>query len=283
MAEDIKKVLYRRFVEEVINGSKFDVVPELFSPDYVDHNAPPGAHQGSVYDSIKGIPVFFRSAFPDVHFTIDDMVSEGDWVATRVTGRGTHLNKPFMGIEPTGRRVSWKSMGFFRVADGRIVEHYGQPDLGSLRQQLAAPFDPNNTLEYNRMLVARYVYATNTRDYSKFYEYVDPAFVDHDPVPGQQPGIDGLINSYKMFDSAMPDSWYTFEDLIAENDMVIGRGVIQGTHTGTFVGVPATHKTITWTGTRMFRIKNGKVSEGWINFDMIRILQQMGVVPAPNH
>jgi predicted ester cyclase len=135
MAEDPKKTVYRRFVEEVINGGDIDVVEELFSPDYVDHSAPPGAPGG--LEGVKMIPRMFRGAFPDLHFTIDEMVSEGDVVATRVTGHGTQ-NGQFMALPPSGREATWASMGFFRVADGKIVEHWGVPDLLGILTQLGA-------------------------------------------------------------------------------------------------------------------------------------------------
>jgi predicted ester cyclase len=90
-----------------------------------------------------------------------------------------------------------------------------------------------------------------------------------------------LKQAYRAFSDAFPDIWFTFEDLIAEGDLVVGRGVIEGTHSGAFLGIPPTHKKIRWTGTRMFRVRNGKVSEGWINFDMLGMLQQLGVAPAP--
>jgi predicted ester cyclase len=143
MAESAGKAVYRRFVEEVINAGNIDVIPEIFHPEYVDHSAPPGAGQGlSVYEQIAGIPRMFRGAFPDVHFTIESMVEEGDWVGTRVTGEGHHSGTPFMGIEPSGRRAVWTSFGLFRIADGRIVEHYGQPDLPGLREQITGAAGP---------------------------------------------------------------------------------------------------------------------------------------------
>ncbi len=280
MPESAAKQVYRRFVDEVINGGNLSVIPELYSPDYVDHSAPPDAPKNlSVFEQVAGIQSMFRGAFPDVHFVIEDMSQEGEWVATRVTGHGTHLNKPFMGMIPTGRKCVWSSLGFFRISNGKIAEHYGQPDLNGLREQLAEKPQPGS-LDENRALVARYVYATNMQNLDDFDAYVDPNFVDHDPIPGQKPGLLGLKEAYTFFSSAMPDAWYTFEDMIAEDDMVIGRGVINGTHTGSFIGIPPTGKVITWTGTRMFRVKNGKVSEGWINFDFLGIMQQMGVIPS---
>ncbi len=104
MSKSPNKQVYRRFVDEVINKGNLSIISELYHPDYVDHSAPPGAPQGlSVFDQVAAIPKMFRGAFPDVHFTIESMVEQGDWVATRVTGQAQHLGRPFMGIPPTGR------------------------------------------------------------------------------------------------------------------------------------------------------------------------------------
>jgi predicted ester cyclase len=276
---EIAKTLYRTFVEEVINQGHYDLIPDIFAEDYLDHNAPPGAPVGG-FDAIRAVPMMFRGAFPDVHFVIEDMVSQDDWVATNVTGRATHLGRPFLGIEPSGLRATWSSMGFFRVANGRIVEHHGQPDFSSLQRQLTREIKPG-TLDYNRLVVSRYVYATNIGDLDRFDEYVDPTFVDHNALPGQKPGIEGLKDAYRMFSAAFSDLWYTFEDLIAEDDKVVGRGVIQGKHTGPFMGIPATNKVIHWTGTRIFRVVNGKVTEGWIDLDLFGLMMQLGAMPAP--
>lgn len=278
MAESAKKQVYRRFVEEVINKGNLSIIPELYHPDYVDHSAPPGAPQGlSVFEQVAAIPQMFRGAFPDVHFTIEDMVEEGDWVATRVTGRAQHLARPFMGVPPTGRRVTWASEGFFRIKDNKIIEHYGAPDLVGLRDQIMQKPAPGS-LDEARALVARYVYEVNMQNYDDFDNYVIPDYVDHDPIPGQLPGRDGLKKAYSSFSDAFPDIWFTFEDLIAEGDLVVGRGVIEGTHKGHFLNLPPSNKKIKWTGTRMFRVRDGMVTEGWINFDLLTVFQQMGIM-----
>lgn len=135
MTVEESKAVYARFVEEVVNRGNYDLIPDLFSASYLDHSLPPGAAPG--LDSVRQVQSMFRAAFPDVHFTIEDMVGEGDKVATRVTGTGTHRGE-FRGIPATGREASWSSMGFFRVADGKIVEHWGIPDLMGLTQQLSS-------------------------------------------------------------------------------------------------------------------------------------------------
>jgi predicted ester cyclase len=137
MAESANKQVYRRFVEEVINRGDISVIDDLFHPDYLDHTAPPGIPAGtSVHDQVAGIPRMFRGAFPDLKFTIESMIEQDGWVGTRVQGEGTHTGAPFMGLAPSGRKAVWSSFGMFRIQDGKIVEHYGQPDLLGLREQL---------------------------------------------------------------------------------------------------------------------------------------------------
>lgn len=135
MSTDLEasKAVYRRMVEEVVNQGHMEVVDELFSPDYVDHSAPPGAPGG--LEGVKAIFGMFRAGFPDVKFTIDDMVAEGDVVATLVHGEGTNTGA-FMGMPPSNKHARWRSVGFFRVDDGRIVEHWGIPDLLGLLIQI---------------------------------------------------------------------------------------------------------------------------------------------------
>ena len=122
-----------RMVEEVVNKGNFDVIPELFHEDYVDHASPPGTPPG-----IAGVePIFrmFRTGFPDVKFTIDQMIGEGNYVATLVHGEGTHTGQ-FIAFPPSGKHAVWRSVGFFRIQDGKIPEHWGIPDLLGLLIQI---------------------------------------------------------------------------------------------------------------------------------------------------
>ncbi len=278
MPESANKQLYRRFVDETINKGNIDIIPEALRPGVCRPQRTSRRRRRNRVRAGRDDPEDVPGAFPDVHFTIEQMIEEGDWVATRVTGRAQHLGRPFMGILPSGRHVTWSSMGFFRIKDGRIAEHFGAPDLMGLHTQISAKPEPGS-LDENRAVVTRYVYEVNMQNYDAFDELVDPAYVDRDPVPGQQPGIQGLKDAYRIFSSAFPDVWFTFEDLIAQDDLVVGRGVIEGTNSGSFMGIPPTGKRIKWTGTRMFRVKGGKVIEGWINLDLLGMLQQLGVIP----
>jgi predicted ester cyclase len=130
---EANKAVYRRMVEEVVNQGKYDVVDELFHPDYIDHAAPPGSPPG--LEGVKAIFKMFRGGFPDVKFTIDDMRGEGNYVATLVHGEGTHTGQ-FIEFPPSGKHARWRSVGFFRVEDGKIREHWGIPDLLGLLIQI---------------------------------------------------------------------------------------------------------------------------------------------------
>jgi predicted ester cyclase len=131
-AED-NKALVRRFVDEVQSGGNIDLIDEVCSPGFVNHSAPPGIPADR--EGLKILTAMFRGAFPDSHFTIENMVAEGDKVATRKTFHGTH-GGDFMGMPPTGRVVSMGLIDIVRVSDGRVVEHWAMGDSLGMMQQL---------------------------------------------------------------------------------------------------------------------------------------------------
>ena len=141
MTED-NKALNRRFVEEVINQGNTDAIDELIDPGVVDHAAPPGFPTGR--EGAKQFAAMMRSAFPNLHLTIEDMIAEGDKVVMRSTWSGTHEGE-FMGIPATGRQVTVSAIDITRVADGRMVEHWEQFDALGLMQQLGVVPPPEQT------------------------------------------------------------------------------------------------------------------------------------------
>lgn len=127
------KAVITRFVEEVQNQRNWAVYDELNDPSFVNLSSPPGIpadrEGGKVYlgDML--------AAFPDAHFTIDDMIAEGDRVATKKTFTGTH-SAPLGDLPATGRSVSLQFVDIMRVRDGRIIEHWLSMDQLSFMQQL---------------------------------------------------------------------------------------------------------------------------------------------------
>jgi predicted ester cyclase len=84
-----------------------------------------------------------------------------------------------------------------------------------------------------------------------------------------------------MFRTAFPDLHGTIEDQIAEGDKVVMRMTYRGTHQGELMGIPATGKPVTMTFISINRIAEGKIAEGWVNFDALGMMQQLGVIPVP--
>ena len=127
------KAVIRRFVEEVQNNKDWDAFDELNAPDFVNLSSPPGVP--SDREGGKMYLAGFLNAFPDCHFTIDDMIAEGDQVVTKKTFTGTHTGE-FAGIPATGRSVTLQFVDIMRVRDGRIVEHWLSMNQLSFMQQL---------------------------------------------------------------------------------------------------------------------------------------------------
>src|SRR5690242_6615855 len=131
MSTEDNKALIHRINEEGLNQHNPALVDELCAPNFVFHN-------GS--RTIQGLPAYkrylapFFSAFPDIQFTTEDLIAEGDIVAVRRTFRGTHTGS-LMGMPPTGKQVTTTAMTFNRIANGKFVEGWNNADdLGLLRQ-----------------------------------------------------------------------------------------------------------------------------------------------------
>ena len=144
MSAKENKALVRRFVEEVQSQGNVEAIEEFCSPEFVNHSAPPGLPADR--EGIKIVTAMFREAFPDSCFTVEDMMAEGDKVATRKTFHGTHRGE-FMGIPPTGRQVSIGLIDIVRIAGGRVVEHWSMGDNLGMMQQLGVVPQPGDTEE----------------------------------------------------------------------------------------------------------------------------------------
>ncbi|MBE7472933.1 MAG: ester cyclase [Anaerolineae bacterium] len=101
---------------------------------------------------------------------------------------------------------------------------------------------------------------------------------DHNPTPGVAPGLAGTKQTLSMYHAVFSDLRVTAEDIIAEGNKVVVRLAVKGTHTGEFMGLPPTGKQVTMNGIEMFRLANGKIVERWAEFDMMSLMQQLGVM-----
>ena len=123
MPTEKNKALVRRLWEEVWNQNDLAVCDEIFNAEYAEHER-------------SFVPVL-RTAFPDLHFAVEEMIAEGDKVVTRYMFSGTHQSE-FMGVATTGKPVKIKCIWIHRVADNRIVEgmDWGIVDMLDMMRQL---------------------------------------------------------------------------------------------------------------------------------------------------
>ncbi len=109
-------------------------------------------------------------------------------------------------------------------------------------------------------------------------QFLTPDFMDHSAPPGLRPGPEGIRQLFAMIQTAFPDFHTTIELEIAEGDFVVARLVEAGTHRGMFFGIPPTGRRIMLSRTRIWRFRDGKMSEHWSNSDDLALMQQLGVI-----
>ena len=120
----------------------------------------------------------------------------------------------------------------------------------------------------------------NGRNLDLLDEVTTPDYIEHNPLPGQRTGIDGIRDRYTMVLTAF-DPQFTVEDLVAEGDKVVLRWSQSGTHVGQFLGMPSTGRSYRTSGIEIWRVENGKLTEHWDVVDVFGQLQQLGLLPQP--
>jgi steroid delta-isomerase-like uncharacterized protein len=132
MYTEENKAIVRRFFEEGPSKGNLRIANELLSPDFVLHVPLPVS---SGIEGINEVITTCRAAFEHLNVTIEDMIAEGDNVATRFTAHGIHKGD-FMGLQATGKPIAMTGMEIFRIKEGKIIELWGEANLLGLMQQL---------------------------------------------------------------------------------------------------------------------------------------------------
>ena len=136
--------------------------------------------------------------------------------------------------------------------------------------------------EQNKAVLRRlFEEGLNQNNPGVFDELLAPNFVIYDPPPGMSPDREGFRQLIEMFRAAFPDLHVTFEAEFADGDYVIHRGYTTGTHKGELMGIPPTGKQVKIKSLDIWRVVNGKAVENWVQLDMLGLMEQLGVIPAP--
>ena len=135
--------------------------------------------------------------------------------------------------------------------------------------------------EENKALVRRIVdEAWNQGRLEVIDEAFAAAYQEHNPRPGQEPGIEGYKGGVLMMRTAFPDLFLDVHDVIAEDDRIALLYTLRGTHDGELMGIPASGQRVSSDGMVFARFEHGKVTERWGVQDMLTLLQQIGAFAA---
>ena len=129
---DENKRIARAVLEELFEKGNLDAADELIHPDFVNHEAPPGNPQGPA--GLRETVAWLRGLWGPMHADVKDEIVEGDKVVARVTMHGRHLGE-FLGKPPTGKQYAVEHIHIWRIADGKVIEHWSvRDDLGQALQ-----------------------------------------------------------------------------------------------------------------------------------------------------
>ena len=287
------KDLFHRWFGEVWNAGNYEVAQQVISPTMRVHGAG-GQPVQMGPDGVSGLVRTWRDAFPDGHMTVDGVIAEGGLVAALLTWHGTHEGE-FYGAAPSGRRVTCTSIGIDGIADGIIVDGWGELDMAGMMQQMGAfpmagpgatakgasadwgsgPVTSGPADGDVKAVAANFAAALAAGDLAAV---LAAGYREYGPVFGATDAA-GAQAVLKVLRSAMPDLRYEQDEaiVIAEGDLVAIHGVFYGTHTGTpLYGAPAKGSAVTWSQTDLLRVKGDRVTERWVCADTLAILNQTG-------
>ena len=129
MSVEENKAFVQRYVEEPWNKGNVAILDELCAPGFHLEGL------GGV-EEFKAVITAFRTSFPDLHFTVEEIIAEGDKVAYRWTARGTHQGE-YEGIAPTGKTITTTGITIIRLVDGKFVDDRFESGGPTLKEQLA--------------------------------------------------------------------------------------------------------------------------------------------------
>ena len=135
--------------------------------------------------------------------------------------------------------------------------------------------------EENKAVVRRWVEAFNEGDIDAVNELLTDSYVRHDPNSPEVRGPEEEKQLIAMYRSAFPDLHFTLEDMVAEDDRGATRLRISATHKGELLGIHPTENRLSFTAMEIYRLRESKIDEQWVNVDTLGMMQQIGAIPVP--
>jgi steroid delta-isomerase-like uncharacterized protein len=269
---------------EGMNKGDLDMTMDVFADTFVDHQVVPGgASLGNTKTDVRQAHEMLKMSFPDVKFTLEDLLVEGDSVVMRVSGEGTHQGA-FFGIPATGRHVQWTGVRLLRYENGKFVEGTSELDQVGILQQMGIIPSPPMIYDYDtegyKVVVQKLVAALNEGNGNAYDEAMTPDVIIHlesNPTPVK--GTKWVKMEDGMLYGAFHDLTRQIESMTASGDRLATRIRFRGTHSGAYMGVPGTGQAYDWSGVIIDRFEDGKIVERWMNIDRFTLLMQVGIIP----
>ncbi|MCI5144517.1 MAG: hypothetical protein D3923_03100 [Candidatus Electrothrix sp. AR3] len=281
------KKIARRYFLEIMNLAKLDTLYELLAPDFVfTASTLPEPCKGP--DRFKELVKMLHCKVPDFYIHVQDMVADGDAVVTRWRGGGTHTDGSLLytaqgDIAPSVSRFEFDGVTWHKMKDGRIVESTADEDTAGLMTQLgvlpAQPVVPPDE-EVNQAVVRRYFNEVmNQGKLDAVDEIVDPHFhfiVQAKPEPFR--GTEGLKGFVCDIRRAFPDIRFEINEAIVEEDKVVVRRKVGGTHKEELFGVAPTEQFIEASGIEIFTLCRGRILTVHANGNDFGLTLQAGLM-----
>src|SRR5581483_2692029 len=128
----------------------------------------------------------------------------------------------------------------------------------------------------NVEIITRFEHGFRAADQATIDQLADPGLVDHNPAPGHEPTLAGFKEKVAEFKALFPDIGEDLQDIIASGDTVATRWVVTGSLQREFMGIPASGQPIRVEGMNFYRLKDGRVTDVWTQFDGLALMQQLG-------
>jgi len=255
--------LYRNFLQ-ALNAADYNQIDRVIDVSFQDH------HPGFDINSLDVYKAALRTAHEALRIRgeLEDIIAVDDKVITRVKLTGSHVGR-IMNMSPTGKEISWSTIEIWRVENGKFVERWAQDDLYSLMKQLSSDAE-------NVKIVRSLVDIVNGRKYDEMDKLFADTFVDRNPawnVAGLEPLKQIIAAAHQGLDMVISqDQVYA-----AEGNNVVVHITFNGRHIDTFLGIPPTGKSVSWTSIEVYHIENNKIVERWVQADTAGLMRQLGV------
>jgi steroid delta-isomerase-like uncharacterized protein len=289
--------------QEIGSKGNLDIIPELFTEDFVSHFLPDGSKTNGLVE-LRDRLDSQRKAFPDRMEKIQLTVAQRDLVAVWLIASGTNTGG-FTGNSPTDRKTVNSVMSFFRIADKKIAEQWLLPDLYSLNSHLglipgeeaieidnrAARRPQEIDLTIDSVAVRRnkdLALSANKQvwtagNFEKLEEMFSDNFVQHFiPLGTRTRGLEEFQKQLIAHRKAFPDWTEVVNLTVAEGDYVFIQFTSTGTNSGSFLGNPPTGKKIKINEMTIFRIADDRIAEQWLLPDILSLNQQLGFIQSDN-